>query len=125
MFNIHDIFSAMAPMYYVSKVLGLAPYSYAQTQCGSHALKPSSVSSVVWTLLVTALMFVLFLHISFFKFLRISPSYSASYLIVFGLQKVTLLLSCFVFLLSGVTTNKDKIRKIMDMLSAIDEILIR
>jgi hypothetical protein len=125
MFNIHDIFSAMAPLYFVSKVLGLAPYSYVQTQSGSHAVKPSSMSSVLWTLLVTALMFVLFLHISFFKFIRLSSSYSASYLIVFGLQKITLLLSCFVFLLSGVTTNKIKIRKIIEMLSAIDEMLRR
>jgi hypothetical protein len=125
MFNIHDIFSAMAPLYFVSKVLGLAPYSYVQTQSGSHAVKPSSVYSVLWTLLVTALMFVLFLHISFFKFIRLSSSYSASYLIVFGLQKITLLLSCFVFLLSGVTTNKIKIRKVIEMLSATDEMLRR
>jgi hypothetical protein len=125
MFDIHDIFSAMAPLCFVSKVLGLAPYSYTQTRSASHAFKPSSVYSVLWTLLVTALMLLLFLHISFFKFLRLPPNYSASYLIVFGLQKITLLLSCFVFLLSGMTTNKSKIRKIMEILSAIDEMLIR
>lgn len=115
----------MAPLYFVSKVLGLAPYSYSQTQSGSHAVKPSSVPSILWTLCVTALMLVLFLHISFFKFLTLSPGLSASYLIVFGLQKISLMLSCFVFLLSGVTTNRSKIRKIMEMLSAIDEMLIR
>ena len=115
----------MAPLYFVSKVLGLAPYSYAQTQSGSHAIKPCSVSSIMWTLFVTALMLVLFLHISFFRFLRLSPGLNASYLIVFGLQKISLLLSCFVSLLSGVTTNRSKIRKTMEMLSAIDEMLIR
>lgn len=125
MFKIHDIFSAMAPLYFVSKVLGLAPFSYAQTQSGSHAVRPCSVSSVLWTVFVTALMLVLFLHISWFRFLRLSPGLSASYLIVFGLQKVSLLLSCFVSLLSGVTTNRSKIRKILEMLSVIDEMLIR
>jgi hypothetical protein len=125
MFKIQDILSAMAPLYFVSKVLGLAPYSYAQTQSGSHAVKPSSVSSILWTLFVTALMLVLFVHISFLKFFCLSPGLTASYLIVFGLQKISLLLSCFVFLLSGVTTNRSKIRKTMEMLSAVDEMLIR
>jgi hypothetical protein len=125
MFKIHDIFSAMTPLYFVSKVLGLAPYSYAQTQSGSQAVKPSSVSSILWTLFVTALILVLFLHISFLKFAYLPPGLTASYLIVYGLQKITLLLSCFVFLLSEVTTNRSKIRKIMEMLSAIDEMLIR
>ena len=125
MFKIHDIFSAMAPLYFLSKVLGLSPYSYAQTQSGSHAIKPSSVSSILWTLFVTALMLVLFIHISFFKFLNLSPGLTASYLIVFGLQKITLLLSCFVSLLSGVTTNRNKTKKIMEMVSAIDVMLIR
>lgn len=115
----------MAPLYFVSKVLGLAPYSYAQTQSGSRAVKTCNVSSILWTLFVTALMLVLFLHISLFRFLRLSPGLSASYLIVFGLQKVSLLLSCFVSLLSGVTTNRSKISKILEMLSAIDEMLIR
>jgi len=115
----------MAPLYFVSKVLGLAPYSYAETQSGSQAIKPCSVCSILWTLFVTALMLVLFLHISFFRFLRLSPGLNASYLIVFGLQKISLLLSCFVSLLSGVTTNRSKIRKTMEMLSAIDEMLIR
>jgi len=115
----------MAPLYFVSKVLGLAPYSYAQTQSGSHAVKTCSMSSILWTLFVTALMLVLFLHISLFRFLTLSPGFSASYLIVFGLQKVSLLLSCFVSLLSGVTTNRSKIRKILEMLSTIDEMLIR
>jgi hypothetical protein len=115
----------MAPLYFVSKILGLAPYSYAQTQSGSHTVKTSSVSSILWTLFITALVLVLFLHITFFKFLNLSPGLTASYLIIFGLQKISLLLSCFVFLLSGLTTNSSKIRKIMEMLSTIDEMLIR
>jgi len=115
----------MAPLYFVSKVCGLAPYSYAQTQSGSRAVRPSSVSSILWTVFVTALMLLLFLHISFFRFLSLSPGLSASYLIVFALQKISLLLSCFVSLLSGLTTNRNKTTKMMEMLSAVDEMLIR
>ena len=125
MFKIHDIFSAMAPLYFVSKIVGLAPYSYTQIQSGSRTIRPFSVSSILWTLIVAALMLVLFLHILFFRFLRLSPELTASYVIVYFLQKISLLLSCFVLLLSGVTTNKSKTRKIMEMLSAIDEMLIR
>jgi hypothetical protein len=115
----------MAPLYFVSKILGLAPYSYAQTESGSYVVKTSSMSSILWTLTVTTLILVLFLHILIFKFLRLSPGLAASYLIVFGLQKTSLLLSCVVLLLLGVTTNKRKLRIIMEGLSAIDEVLIR
>ncbi|GFG32373.1 hypothetical protein Cfor_04353 [Coptotermes formosanus] len=115
----------MAPLYFVSKILGLAPYSYAQTQSGSYVVKTCSMSSILWTVTVTALMLLLFLHILLLKFLRLSPGLAASYLIVFGLQKISLLLSCVAFLLLGVTTNKSKMRIIMEMLSTIDEMLIR
>lgn len=125
MFKIHDILSAMEPLYFVSKILGLAPYSYVQTRSGSYVIRTCSISSILWTLFITALMLVLFLHISLFKFLKLSPDLSASYLIVFAFQKISLLSSCVAFLLLGVTTNRNKIRTIMEILSTIDEMLIR
>ncbi|PNF30978.1 hypothetical protein B7P43_G02085 [Cryptotermes secundus] len=70
-------------------------------------------------------MLALFVHILFFKFFRLSPNLAASYLIVFAFQKISLLGSCIAFILLGATTNRSNIRKIMEMLSTVDELLIR
>lgn len=125
MFKIRDIFSAMSPLYFLSKILGLAPYPYIQTVSGSYATAIVSVLWIIWTLIVAMIMLGLFVHILFFKFFRLSPNLAASYLIVFGFQKISLLGSCITFILLGATTNRSNIRKIMEMLSTVDELLIR
>jgi hypothetical protein len=124
MYKIRDLFSAMCPLYFVSKILGLAPYSYIQTTNASHVVM-FTVPSVVWTLIVAVLVLTLFLHILIFKFFRLSPNLAASYVIVFGFQKTSLLASCIAFILLGATANRSNMRKIMEVLSTVDEWLIR
>jgi hypothetical protein len=92
---------------------------------GSHRIAIFSVSWIIWTLIVAMIILVLFVHILFFKFFRLSPELAASYLIVFGFQKLSLLGSCTAFILLGATANRSDIMKIMEKLSTIDEILIR
>jgi hypothetical protein len=74
---------------------------------------------------VAVLVLTLFVHILVFKFFRLSPNLAASYLIAFGFQKVSLLGSCIAFLLLGVTANRSDMRRIMEVLSTIDELLVR
>jgi hypothetical protein len=79
----------------------------------------------VWTLIVAVLVLTLFVHILIFKFFHLSPNLAASYVIVFAFQKTSLLASCIAFILLGATANRSNMRKIMEVLSTIDEWLIR
>lgn len=115
----------MEPLYFVSKILGLAPYSYVQSMSGSYCIKTSSMLNILWTLVVSILMLGLFIHILLFKFFTLSPDLAASYLIILGFQKISLLGSCVTFLFLGATTNRSKIKIIMENLSTIDRLLLR
>jgi hypothetical protein len=125
MFKIQDIFSAMEPLYFLSKILGVAPYSYVQPVSGSHVISTSGMLSILWTLIVSILMSGLFIHILLFKYFTLSPGLAASYLIIFGFQKISLVGSSITFLLLGATINRSKIKKIMENLSTIDKLLLR
>lgn len=111
MFAVTDILSAMQPLYYMSKVFGLTPYSYVKSPDSSYVIKGPSVSFIVWTLVVAVFVLAGYLH-NLLHFFYQNEYRTASSSIVIIFEKTWLFAFSVSILLLGLTRNRPKIHSI-------------
>jgi hypothetical protein len=124
MFAATDILSAMQPLYYVSKMFGLTPYSYVKSSDSSYVIKGPSAPSIVWTLVVAVFVLVGYLYNLFYFFYQNEyPTASASIVTIF--EKTWLFAFSMSILLLGLTTNKLKIHNIFQHMLEIEQNVLK
>lgn len=124
MFEVTNIISAMQPLYYVSKLFGLAPYSYLELLSNSCIIKGPSVPFIVWTLTVTVFVVAGYFHnISYF--FRENEYYNVSSSIVTIFEKTWLFAFSVSILLLGITRNRLKMQDIFQHIIEIESTLLK
>jgi gustatory receptor len=111
MFAVTDIFSSMRPLYYVSKLFGLTPYSYVKSSDSSYVIKEPSGPFVIWTLVITVFVLAGYLYNLFYFFYQ-NEYRTASSSIVIIFEKTWLFAFSVSILLLGLTRNRRKIHDI-------------
>lgn len=108
MFAVTDILSAMQPLYYMSKMFGLTPYSYVKSPDSSYVIKGPSASFIVWIVLVAVFILAGYLYnLLYFFYQNEHRTASSSIVIIF--EKTWLFAFSLSILLLGLTRNRLKI----------------
>lgn len=124
MFKVTNIISAMQPLYYVSKLFGLAPYSCPELLNNSSIIEGPSVPFVIWTIIVTVFVVAGYVH-NIFYFFRENEHQNASSSIVTIFEKTWLFAFSVSILLLGITRNKLKIQDIFQRIIEIESSLLK
>jgi len=124
MFKVTNIITAMQPLYYVSKLFGLAPYSYLELLNNSCIIKGPSVPFIIWTITVTVFVVAGYIH-NIFYFFRGNEYHNASSSIVIIFEKTWLFAFSVSILLLGITRNRLKIQDIFQHIIEIESSLLK
>lgn len=114
----------MQPLYYVSKLIGLAPYSYQELLSNSCIIKGHSVYFIVWTLTVTVFVVAGYVH-NIFYFIQENDYQNASSCIVIIFEKTFLFAFSVSILLLGITRNRLKMQDIFQHIIEIESTLLK
>lgn len=124
MFKVTNIISAMQPLYYVSNLFGLSPYSYLELLNNSYVIKGPKVSFIIWTIIVTIFVVAGYVH-NLFYFFRENEYHNASSSIVIIFEKTWLFAFSVSILLLGITRNRLKMQHIFQNIIEIESSLLK
>ena len=116
-----DIYSAVKPLYCVSKVFGLAPFSYTKNKkTGSEGFDFKCVD-ILWTVMwLTGLVAGFTLHVSH-DILYKQQGMPTKICIALDIYLTSLYLTSFTSLIMGVTVNRQKLPQLMAKVSEVDQ----
>lgn len=125
MLGIRDIYSAVKPLYYVSKAFGLAPFSYKNnTKNGSEDFGFKCVD-IVWTVMwLIGLVAGFTLHVSH-DILYKQQGMPTKICIALDIYLISLYLTSITSLIMGVTVNRQKLPQLFAKISEVDQTLFR
>jgi uncharacterized membrane protein len=124
MFQATNILSAMQPLFYVSSIFGLAPYSYLKLLNKSYIIEGPRVSFIIWTVTVTIFVVAGYVH-NLSYFFRENEYHNASSLIVIVFEKTWLFAFSVSILLLGITRNRLKMQHIFQHIIEIESSLLK
>ena len=124
MFKVTNIISAMQPLYYVSKVFGLAPYSYLELVSNSCIIKGPSVPFIFWTITIAVCVVAGYVH-NIFNLFRENEYRIASSSIVIIFEKTWLFAFSVSILLLGITRNRLKMQDIFQHIIEIESSVLK
>jgi hypothetical protein len=124
MFKVTNILSAMQPLYCVSKLFGLTPYSYRELLNNSYVIKGPSASITIWTLIVTIFIVAGYIH-NLVYFFQHNKYHTASSSIVITFEKTWLFAFSVSILLLGLTRNRLKIQNILQHILEIEQNILK
>jgi hypothetical protein len=124
MFEVTNILSAMRPLYYVSKLFGLTPYSYMELLNNSYVIKGPSASITIWTLIVTIFTVAGYIH-NLIYFFQQNKYHTASSSIVIIFEKTWLFAFSVSILLLGLTRNRLKVQNILQHVLEIEQNIMK
>lgn len=119
-----DIYSAIKPLYYVSKAFGLAPLSYKKNQKNGKEELAFKCVDTIWTVMWLIGIVVGFtLHMSH-DVLYKQQGMPTKICIALDIYLISLYLTSIASLILGVTVNRQKVSHLIKKLSAVDEALL-
>jgi gustatory receptor len=117
-----DFRSSTLPLYYVSKAIGLATFSYNNKEKGtSNPVSPS----VLWSLFIFLIHLTALISIMIWSILYDYSAYSLNVTVPDGLTIVLMYLTCFISITVGAVFNRRRMELLMTSFSLIDKILLR
>lgn len=120
MFAVTDIFSAMQPLYYMSKLFGLTPYSYVKLPESSYIINGPSALFILWTLVVAVFVVVGYVYnLLYFFYQDVHHTANSSIVIIF--EKTWLFAFAISILLLGLTRNRLKIHSIFQHITELEQ----
>ena len=122
-----DFRASILPLYYVSKVMGLAPFSY-RNKVSVHTKHKKSTNglispNVLWSLSVFLIHITSLMSVMLWNIIHVYGKYNLSVVIPEALTILTLYSTCFASLI-GALFNRRKMENLMMNLTAIDQILL-
>jgi hypothetical protein len=125
-----NVYSAMIPLYVVSKLLGLAPIRLKTAAVSPENLKGSS--GLLWTVAntfysITILLIFVTLYCVSLR-LKIENIYSTlkyTYVLTDGFNSALMLATVFISIIQAITFNRNKLDKILSKINNIDRYILR
>ena len=114
-----DIYSAVRPMYYASKLLGLAPTSWYQRKQGFQCAK-SWFLTQSWTVLMMVGLLIHLYYVTTFY----SDGLNSREIIISYVYEVPMHVSCSVCLFTELIVNRMKMQRLLREISAADRMLV-
>ena len=119
--------ASILPLYYVSKIMGLAPFSYSNKVSVNTKMKKSTKGllspNVLWSIFVFITQLAGFIPLMIRSILYDYQKYNLSVIIPDALTTLTLYSTCFASLI-GAVFNRRKRENLMKNITAIDQILL-
>lgn len=122
-----DFRASVSPLYYVSKVMGLAPYFYNnkvsvnKEQKNSHLFPPS----VVWSLFVFLIHLTSFLSLMTWNILYDYKGYRLNVTVPDALTISSMFATCFASLLNGAVFSRRRMETLITNFTIIDQTLLQ
>ncbi|KDR19909.1 hypothetical protein L798_05735 [Zootermopsis nevadensis] len=122
-----DFRSSVLPLYYVSKLLGLAPFLFNKNVSVNREQKTSKLlsPSVIWSLFIFLSHFTAFLSIMIWSILYDYREYKLNVTVPDALTIFLMYGTCFASLLIGAVLSRNRVETVMTNFTAIDQILLQ
>lgn len=124
MFKEANILSAMQPLYFISKLCGLTPYSYVELLNNTYVIKGPSAPITIWTLTVTIFVVAGYIHNLICLFQQ-TKYHTASSSVVIIFEKTWLFAFSVSILLLGLTRNRLKVQNILQYILEIEQNILK
>ena len=123
-----DFRSSILPLYYVSKIIGLAPFSYSN-KVSKHTKQKKSTKdllspNVLWSFSVLLIQLTGFMSLMIYSILDDYRKYSLSVIIPDVLSILTMYSTCFASLI-GVMFNRRRMEILMTNITVIDQTILQ
>jgi hypothetical protein len=120
-----DIYSAVKPLYYVSKAFGLAPFSYQKNMKNGSEDFGFKYVDIVWTVLwLIGLVAGFTLHVSH-DVINKQQGMPKKICIALDIYLISLYLTSITSLIMGVTVNRQKLPQLIAKVSEVDQTLFQ
>lgn len=120
MLRTRDIYSAVKPLYYVSKAFGLAPFSYKRNKKNGSGVFRFKCVDIIWTVMwVIGLVAGFILHVSH-DILYKQQEMPTKICIALDIYLISLYLTSITSLIMGVTVNRQKLPHLFAKVYEVD-----